>query len=417
MEMGFSLLMRTAAKIVLWVVIAAAAVGIGKLAYDHFRGSSPNTSLATQIKTDLSTGVLGSQPVNILLIGNNARNATSPLTPGQADLIIVAHVEPLQHKVVLITVPRNVMVAYPGYRDTIPKLKSSFLMGGPALAVRSVSRVLGMPIQFYVVSDFQGFVDAINAIGGVTVDIPCRIYDPQHSHAVFNPGVQLLNGTQALAYIRVRQNLAGSGCRVNDFQRMSVAVNFIKLVEAQAVKNLSPGEVLNLMGTWNKDVATNLNPVQEAAIAAVADHATITHVTVGALGDSMQIRATTFAGLNQEGAISGAYYDIVTPQEILSAVGPYGAKNPTTGLPPLPAPSTLSVFLTNDGGGKLSAAQLQKSGITTHLSNLVPPSTGLTEVIYPPGELLQAMVVGRALGYSDEILAQGNVPALEVMSR
>ena len=131
----------------------------------------------------------------------------------------------------------------------------------------------------------------------------------------------------------------------------------------------------------------------------------------------MQIRTTTFAGLNQEGSISGAYYDILTPQEILSAVGPYGAKNPSTGLPTLPAPNTLTVFLTNDGGGKLSAAQLQKSGITTHLSNLVPPSTGLTEVIYPPGELLQAMVVGRALGYSDEILSQGNVPTLEVMSR
>ncbi len=414
--MGFSDDMRTVAKVVIWVIVLAVVAVGAKVAYDHLRGGGKAPSLSSQLKQDLTSSVLGNKPINILFIGNNARNATSPLTPGQADLIIVAHVEPAQHTVVLITLPRNIMVAYPGWRDTIPKLKSAFFMGGPTLAVRTVSRLLGMPISLYVVSDFQGFVDAVNAVGGLTVDIPCRIYDPQHSHAVFSPGVQHLDGAQALAYIRVRQNLAGNGCRVNDFQRMQAAVGFLKLVEAQAIKNLSPGEVVNLMSAWNQDVATNLNLAQEAALVAVADHATITHVTVGSLSDSMELRTTSFPGLNQEGTITGAYYDILTPQEILSAVGSLGAKNPTTGLPPLPAPQSLTVFLTNNGGGSLSAALLRKAGITAHLSNLVPPSPGVTEVLYPPGDLLQAMVVGRALGYSDEIVAPANVPALEVES-
>ncbi len=60
-----------------------------------------------------ATAVATNVPFNILLIGNNARKATGPLSLGQADILMLAHVDPAQHKVTLISVPRDLLIALP----------------------------------------------------------------------------------------------------------------------------------------------------------------------------------------------------------------------------------------------------------------------------------------------------------------
>lgn len=358
--------------------------------------------------------LMGGDAMNILLIGNNARDAQTPLAPGQADLILVAHVEPTIHRVVIITVPRNVMVAYPGWNDPIPKIKSAFLMGGPKLAMQMVSRLTGLPIQRYVVADFAGFAAAIDAAGGVTVDIPARIYDPLHSGANFQPGVQHLDGQQALAWIRVRQNEAGNDYRVNDFQRMDAAVALLKALERQVLQRLSPGELSRLIGVWDQDVATNLSKPELLGLALSLAHAEIRHITLGSLADSMDILGAPLPGVNAEGAFVGAYYDILTPAEIERQLKGLGAGPAVTGLPPLPTPSSLAVLVTDDGSGAVLATRLRKAGVHVSLSASVPRSSGSTTIVYPPGQLLQAMALGRVVGTGSEVVTSGPVPQLEI---
>ncbi|MCY0903036.1 MAG: hypothetical protein OWU32_12810, partial [Firmicutes bacterium] len=73
------------------------------------------------------------QPENILLIGNNARNPVTPISlgtgGGQADIMMIAHIDPIKHQVVLISLPRDCLFAMPQYSDPIPKLKSFFFIG------------------------------------------------------------------------------------------------------------------------------------------------------------------------------------------------------------------------------------------------------------------------------------------------
>ncbi len=388
---------------VLGLVVCAVLVFMGFVVANRQPGEGVLPSVATTI--------LGSRPTNVLLIGNNARNAKSPLTPGQADLIFVVHFDPVKHEVVLISIPRNVLVAYPNWRDPIPKVKSAFYMGGPQLAMQTVSKLIGMPVTKYVVTDFTSFAQAINAVGGLTVDVQAPIYDPIHSHAVFKAGVQHMNGAQVLAYIRVRQNQAGNGYRVNDFQRMSAAFGILTSLKHQVLAHLSPGEISNLLSLWTKDVATNLSQTQIAALAASSLHAQLVHVTVGEISDSMQLPTTPLPGINLEGGIEGAYYDVLTPQEIERVLGPYGATNPSTGLPPLPPRSSVHVVV--GAGGQPLLARLQKAGIQATMGN-VPASGGATLILYPQGELEAAMVVGRAVGQSNEQLQPANVPSIEV---
>jgi LCP family protein required for cell wall assembly len=306
------------------------------------------------------------------------------------------------------------MVAYPGWHDPIPKIKSAFLMGGPRLAVQEVASLTGLPIQHYVVADFQGFADAIDAVGGITVDIPARIYDPLHSGANFEPGVQHLDGAQALAWIRVRQNEAGNGYRVNDFQRMNAAVSLMRALEEQVVAHLSPGELTRLVGVWDKDVATDLSKSELVGLALELNHARIVHITLGSIRDSMDLMGAALPGVNAEGSFLGAYYDILTPAEIARDLAPiHPPRAPHTGLPPLPPPSSLHVLVTDDGAGATLAAELARQGVHAVLSPLVPKVT-TTTVVYPPGQLLAGMALGRAVGQGSEVVEEGAVPGLEV---
>jgi anionic cell wall polymer biosynthesis LytR-Cps2A-Psr (LCP) family protein len=76
--------------------------------------------------------------------------------------------------------------------------------GGIALTRRTVSEFLSVPIDYTVIVDFTGFISAIDAIGGVTIDVPVELYDPlyptmdyRYTVAHFLPGVQHMDGARA----------------------------------------------------------------------------------------------------------------------------------------------------------------------------------------------------------------------------
>ncbi len=360
--------------------------------------------------------IIGAPQENILLIGNNARNPAGPLDlgsgGGQADILMVVHIDPVKHQVVLISIPRNVLFAQPQFNNPIPKIKSLFFIGAQMqpnqaaqLSVQAVSQLTGLPINHWIVTDFQGFQDAINAVGGIRVDVPGRLYDPGYSGANLYPGWQTLNGQQALAYIRIRQNQASSTIRVNDFQRMNAEA---QVLQALKTKLLSPGTDISSIGgliaTWKKDIATDMNTSDLIALAADLPGAKVTHITLGNIGDSMQLASAPLSGVNQENYITGAYYDVLNPAHIQQMLKPYGSTGSATGLQALPAPSTIpvQVYGSSDVVSKLQAAGFQVTSLGA--GNGTYP----VQIMYPAGDIAWGWQVARTLATGNGIVEPGS---------
>jgi LCP family protein required for cell wall assembly len=164
----------------------------------------------------------GQSRVNILFIGVDHRDWMNGQGPPLADTLILATYDPQSQTVGMLSIPRDLWVELPGLG--YHKINQSFQLGeatnypggGAAMAMETVEELLGVPIHFYVLVDFEAFVRLVDEIGGVKIDVPEKIVvDPlgDHNTEVLKPGIQTLPGDLALAYARSR-NTSGS-----DFDR------------------------------------------------------------------------------------------------------------------------------------------------------------------------------------------------------
>jgi LCP family protein required for cell wall assembly len=128
--------------------------------------------------------------------------------------------------VALLSLPRDLIVEIPGYGQArinaanVYGEQFSHSGGGIELARLTVSNLLDIPIDYVVEVNFQGFIGAIDAIGGVTIDVEQELYDPLYptmdygyTVAHFEPGEQHMGGERALMYSRIRH-------MDSDFERM-----------------------------------------------------------------------------------------------------------------------------------------------------------------------------------------------------
>ncbi|MEI7772880.1 MAG: LCP family protein, partial [Chloroflexales bacterium] len=158
--------------------------------------------------------------VNVLLLGSDRRPGESWTT--RSDAIVVIHLDPGRQRVALLSLPRDLIVPIPGYGQarinatTVYGDLSPELGGGVALARRTVSEYLDIPIDYVLRTDFHAFMAAVDAIGGVDVDVPEALYDPEYPtmdygymEASFAPGLQHMDGETALIYARVRHSDSG----------------------------------------------------------------------------------------------------------------------------------------------------------------------------------------------------------------
>lgn len=146
----------------------------------------------------------------VLVLGSDAR-------PGQdirrtnADSIHVLAVNPRTQQGTILGIPRDAWVDIPGRGSG--KINSALAQGGPSLAVDTVRRLTGLPIQYYVLTGFAGLTAIVDELGGVVVPVDRRM-DDSASGARFERGLHQFNGTQALAFTRNRKDVANG-----DFSR------------------------------------------------------------------------------------------------------------------------------------------------------------------------------------------------------
>jgi LCP family protein required for cell wall assembly len=366
---------------------------------------------------------MGDQPMNVLLIANNARDvaADDPLglgtAAGQADVILLAHLDPAAHTIYAITIPRDALVAQPHFQDSVPKIKTLFFMGdeetpprGPQYLETAVADLTGLRIDGYIAMNFTGFEKAVDLVGGLTIDVKARIYDPQNSHADFQPGVQHIDGAQALAFIRVRQNEAGNSYRVDDYQRMQAEVEVLGLLRNKLLDPLHASSIIpGFADHIRKDVATDIPQSRLISLGIAMAGAPVFQVPIGSISDSMVLAPAAIAGINRRGRIDEAEYDVLDPAQVQKQLAQFGSKASRTGLPSSPRPDSVRILLYGSAHLALHLAHLGFRHV-----DRAGGSTGSDEIVYPAAHPELGWLVARAVGTGNSYVVPGDVDEVVV---
>jgi LCP family protein required for cell wall assembly len=121
----------------------------------------------------------------------------------RADSIHLIGLNAREGRATILGFPRDSYVPIPGHGTS--KINDAMVLGGPQLVVRTVASVTGIEPDYYMLTSFEGLVRMIDAVGGVTVDIPYPMNDPA-SGTNFSPGPRELRGGHALAFARDRHS-------------------------------------------------------------------------------------------------------------------------------------------------------------------------------------------------------------------
>lgn len=206
----------------------------------------------------------GSKPIVVLAVGSGARPGDDVLH-SLADSIHLIFINPAKHHAVMVGIPRDSYVSIPGHGTG--KINSALFYGGPDLLVQTIESISGVHIDYWAITTFWGFTDMINEIGGLTVDVPFRFYDPSYSRADLQPGVQTLDGQQALSMARDRHSMVqGDFARQENGGRLFLAA----LAQFQKVYAKDATQLMTWLGAGMSNTFTEipLNEVQQLAFTA-----------------------------------------------------------------------------------------------------------------------------------------------------
>ncbi|HXW45967.1 MAG TPA: LCP family protein [Streptosporangiaceae bacterium] len=220
---------RSVAGIVLGslaIVTAIALVGTSLTVYIKYRLVWDSIK-----RIDVSADLRGKRPpvdpnaINLLLIGSDSRAGENGAIGGSAgiegqrsDTVMVVHIAPGDHQVVVMSIPRDSVVpilqcsAEPGASGQaaqpgqVEQINATFAYGGPGCLWETVEQTTGIHINDFIELTFVGFEQAIDALGGVDVCLPAAVDDPM-SGLDLSAGKHHVYGKEALAFWRTREDL------------------------------------------------------------------------------------------------------------------------------------------------------------------------------------------------------------------
>lgn len=177
----------------------------------------------------------GTAPVNILLMGVDLR--CDEEGPTHSDTIMLASLDPLGRRAAILSLPRDLWVEIPGFG--VGRINQAYFDGqayeypggGAQLAAETVEAFIGVPIDYYITVDFQAFIDVVDLLGGIVIDVPESIDDPTYPDNCYGydaftiqAGRQRLDGATALKYARTRATFGGDVDRAGRQQQVILAL-------------------------------------------------------------------------------------------------------------------------------------------------------------------------------------------------
>jgi LCP family protein required for cell wall assembly len=322
---------------------------------------------------------------NFLILGSDSRlglskgeqsqygNPTS-ITGQRSDTMIFVHQDFARDRTTVVSIPRDLRVEIPGHG--MGKINSAFGYGAD-MTVQVVERLFKMPINHYIEINFQGFINVVNAMGGVGVCIDHPLVDTLSGLNLPHAGCYTLRGPQALAFVRARHV---QGDSIPDFSRISRQQQFLR---AALQKMQSPGQLTNvprlidaLAKDFVRDSGLNLYDIRELS-AQLADvgQGNVEFRVVPAV-PTAPIDGVDYVELQQPAA--SKFFASLKAGRSLGKLGQGFQYTPFS-----PAQITVQVFDLNSGGkAALVAAYLKRAGFG--VIGVAPAQAGMTttEILY-----------------------------------
>lgn len=260
---GMSRGKKVAIGIIVALVVVLACVGVAAgLWYNNIA----NNIRGNQDITNLSAPA-ADEPYYVLLMGSDAREGWEPVDDYNAgersDSIMVARVDEKAQQVDIISVPRDLRVKVNGHGYC--KINSVIEYGGYNLLVSTLNSIFDIKINYYAIVYFQGFLDLVDTLGGVTVEVPEGTADYNMDES--EPDIILpagdavrLNGEQALVLARCRHGwpIDQGAYAMGDYQRTLNQRNLIKAI-AKEVLAQDITKMPGLIESLSKCVETNMS--------------------------------------------------------------------------------------------------------------------------------------------------------------
>lgn len=215
------------------LVLLLIAGGAGWWAYSRLDGNISSVDLDKAIGDDRPQKVVaGAQ--NVLVLGSDSRaGANGELDHGsvsgaRSDTTMLIHIPEGRSKATAVSIPRDTLVTRPECKDengkAVPSqqramFNSIFPAAGAACVVKTVEQMSGVRVDHFVVIDFAGFKELVDALGGVTV----KLDKPIKGGLNLDAGEHRLNGTDSLKFVRTRYGY-GDG---SDLGRISLQQTFM----------------------------------------------------------------------------------------------------------------------------------------------------------------------------------------------
>lgn len=272
-------------KRILWLCVTLAIIAglcLGYLFFKGyfsakkvFKGGGSSVAIQENVDPDMLKGE-GSGRINILLLGVGGQGHEAP---DLTDTILIMSIDPVNHKTALLSIPRDLWVQVPnhgsmkinaayetGKYDYLKKQDSSntntdAVNAGFATADKVIEDVTGIPIHYHMLVNFQAFKQAIDTVGGITVDVPERLVDSTFtrenggSAIIAQKGIQTMNGTKALMYVRSRHT--SSDFARSQRQRAVIIALQQKIFTLGVMSN--PSKISSLMDAFGNNVVTDLS--------------------------------------------------------------------------------------------------------------------------------------------------------------
>ena len=207
------------------------------------------------------------EPLNILILGSDSREGQTDVlgqTPGLSDTTILLHLSADRERAYGVSIPRDLMVPRPECKKRdggtapaadIAMWNEAYAIGGEACTVAQFEAMTNLRVSHFVVVNFEGFKDMVDALGGVPVCVPEEVNDPI-GHIYLPAGSYEVTGNQALNYVRVRHEISDNG----DIGRMKRQQAFLAAMVNKAVSAgtlLNPPRLIKFLNAGTKSLTTD----------------------------------------------------------------------------------------------------------------------------------------------------------------
>jgi LCP family protein required for cell wall assembly len=270
------------AAIFLWTVLAALIIGAAAGGAAYLKGHQFVDAISPKTKADIAAAKRldladPSQPTIALVIGTDRRKGFQADLTGRSDTLILVRADPINKSLSLLSFPRDLItdVKCPGHADVRERINYAFSECGAAGSVETVRALTGLPVNYFVTVNFRGFMDLVNNLGGVWIDVDHRyLCDSTNCPGVSKinlwPGYQRVNATNALAYVRYRHF-------DSDIYRNARQQLFLKALKEQISSQLSIDTVLQIANAIEHNVVVGRGGNKQLDVSTLKDYLFFAH--------------------------------------------------------------------------------------------------------------------------------------------